>query len=76
MKARLQVCVFVPMIGEPKPGTQFSPHLGDFDDIGREQRVLGDDVAFVGHVDNRPAQILVTLGDIVHRVNQADIGNR
>ena len=30
-------------------------------------------MAFVGHIDDRPAQVLVALGDVVHRADQADI---
>ncbi len=50
--------------------------LGDLDDVGREQRVLRDDVAFVRHVDDRAAEELVALGDVVHRVDEADVGDR
>src|SRR3546814_17367765 len=28
--------------GEPEPGAELAPHLGDLDHVGREQRVLGD----------------------------------
>jgi hypothetical protein len=32
-------------------------------------------VTFVGHVDDRPPQVLVALGDVVHRADQADVGD-
>src|SRR3546814_5450086 len=59
-----------------EPGAELAPHLGDLDHVGREQRVLGDDVAFVRHVDDRTAQELVALGDVVDGVDERDVGNR
>ena len=62
--------------GEPEPGAELAPHLGDLDHVGREQRVLRDDVAFVRHVDDRAAQELVAFGDVVNGVDERDVGNR
>mmetsp|Transcript_26299 Transcript_26299/g.62388 ORF Transcript_26299/g.62388 Transcript_26299/m.62388 type:complete len:276 (+) Transcript_26299:192-1019(+) len=61
---------------QPVPSAELAPHLRDLHDVGREQRVLGDDVAFVRHVDDRPTQELVALGDVVHRVDETDVRDR
>ena len=62
--------------GQPIPRAELAPHLGDLDHIGRQQRVLGDDVTFVGHVQDGTTQELVALGDVVHGADQRDVGDR
>ena len=60
---------------QPQPGTVLAPHLGDFDDIGGEQRVGGDQMALVGEDYRRTALVLAAFHQGMDMVHQADVGH-
>ena len=67
--------VFQVLRGDPKPGAEFAPHLGDLDHITGQQGIGGEDVAFGGHNQGGSGIVLVTLHQIVDVAHHGDIGH-
>ena len=58
--------------GAPQPGAELAPHLHDFHQKRRQQRVGGDHVGLVDGHDDLPVRELIALRDVVDPVEAAD----